>query len=413
MGNAAICAKSSVNSYTSGAAQIENLISTEGALHVVDPRVAPLAFDAWGTPISMQPQSLFHSLFTYDVPSRLWLKYHNGVEVPTTTKIISNNGHLEVTADVVIQKTTIGSKRHPRYQPNRGHRYSASHWFNNPTATGTRDFGLFTEENGVFFRLKDGLLYAVLRRGGVEYPEQINLPFAVDFSKGNIYDIQFQWRGVGNYKFFIGNPATGRSELVHVIEHLGTRAGLSVYNPAMPVRMECVYINTPLTIYCGCVDVTSEGGLPSEKGMYASTISDPKTCTTNTPIIAIRQPNTILGQHNTRDCRLLRITISSDKKGVADFYMTRDDTALVGGDWTTVNGGIGSYIEENKTATSLTLAKAHKVLPIDVQANITREVTNPDPQIVDFTFVHGDILIIVGTGASASMTAIFEWGEEV
>jgi hypothetical protein len=185
-------------------------------------------------------------------------------------------------------------------------------------------------------------------------------------------------------------------------------------NPALPCRFEAdANSTTDVKLICGCVDVSSENGLPAEKAYYTSAVSNEVTCTTDTPIIALRQPNSINGQHNTRDIRLLRITVTSDKKAVVTFWTTRNSSAVVGGSFVRVNGGIGSYIEENLTATSVVTANMHRVTSIPIQAGLTREVTNPEPQIVDFILVHGDYIVLTGTGASANIQAVVEWGEEV
>jgi hypothetical protein len=96
-----------------------------------------------------------------------------------------------------------------------------------------------------------------------------------------------------------------------------------------------------------------------------------------------------------------------------NFYVTRDATAVTGGSWVRVNGGLGSFMEENLTATSVDLAKMNRVTTILVEANSFREVTNPDPQIVDFILIHGDYIVLTGTGANAVMQVVAEWGEEV
>jgi len=380
-----------------------------------------LTADAWGVQKVSAVTSLFHGLFTFDVPMRQWLAWVDGVEtLPANSSgaVISDGAALKITSSPAHPLIVVGSKRHPRYQPNRGHIYSASIILPHATYAGRRDFGLFTEENGVFFRLKsNGKLYAVLRSNSVEtHEEEIDTSVLTGFdvSKGNIYDIQFQWRGVGSYFFFIGDPLTAIPKLVHTFDLLGTLDALSMQNPALPCRFEVAATGSDtLSLYCGCIDVSSENGLPAEKAFYTSAVSNTITTTTDTPILCLRQPTTINSKHNTRDIRLLRITVSSDKKGTLNFYVTRDATAITGGAWSAVDGGSGSYVEQNKTATSIDTAKLSLVTPILIDANATRQVVNPAPDIVDFILVHGDYIVITGTGSSASMQCVVEWGEEV
>ena len=61
----------------------------------------------------------------------------------------------------------------------------------------------------------------------------------IDLTKGNTYDIQFQWRGVGNYNFFINQV------LVKTVEYLGNETELSMFNPSNPVAFVLRPIDFP------------------------------------------------------------------------------------------------------------------------------------------------------------------------
>lgn len=373
-----------------------------------------LAIDAWGSPKFTQPFSVFHGLWTFDVSSKLWIVKENNIEINShsSTKATSYNGMLSVVSGMTANDSTlVSSKRHPRYQPNRGHLFSSAVFLPNTTNNGVRDFGLFTSENGVFFRLKsDGKLYAVLRTMGVEVKEElITVPFSIDISKGNTYDIQTQWRGVGNYKFFIGNPATGNQELVHVFNILGTQTEVSMANPALPVAFYAKNITQQVSILVGCVDITSEGGT-NDKQYYSSAVNTNVTVTNDTPILAIRQPLTINGATNTRDFQLSRITINSSKKGVVSFWLTREQQSVIGGSWTSIPG---SYVEQNKSATSVDTSKLQLVTQFNVEALVSKEITNPNKEVIQFWLVYGDYIVLTGSGSSAVIDAVIEFGEEI
>ena len=373
-----------------------------------------LTIDAWGNPKVTQPFSLFHSLWTFDVSDKQWIIEEDGVEVSASvsTRVISEGGKLKVSSGATAGDVTeIHSKRHPRYQPNRGHLYSTAVILPDPTNDGVRDFGVFTPENGVFFRLKsDGKLYAVLKSDSVDVlEEEITIPFDFDVSKGNIYDIQYQWRGVGNYKFYIGNPSEGVSQWVHTFNLLGTLTDISIQNPALPATYKSTNTTEEVIIYSGCVDITSEGGA-DEKQYYTSAVNTSVTVSSNTPILAIRQPATINGNTNTRDALLARITINASKKANISLWITRDATAVTGGSWSAIQG---SYVEQNKTATSVTTAKMSLVTQFNVEALVSKEVTNPNKDIIQFWLVHGDYIVLTGSGASSSVDAVIEFGEEL
>jgi len=373
-----------------------------------------LTIDAWGSPKVSLPHSIFHGLFTFDVPPSQWFMYHGTTQVYTSTKITSVDGSLSVVADAAVPVAEVVSRASPRYQPNRGHLYSTALWMPNKTNDGIREFGLATIENGVFFRLKaDGKLYAVLRSGGIETREaEIDTSGLIGFDveKGNVYDIQYQWRGIGNYKFYINLT------LVHEFWLLGTLTALSMQDPALPCSYKATRTTQDVSIRAGCVDITSENG-SDDRLHYGSAYAAQTLNGTNKPMVVVYNPLTIGGKTNTRMTELSRISLTSDKNGSFRVWVTRDPTAITGA--TLVARGNGSFIETDSPdanptavhATSVDIAKMSLVTVIPVRANISVSMNNPFQSRIDFPLVRGDYLVITGTVTNAVCEAVVEWGE--
>jgi hypothetical protein len=378
-----------------------------------------LTLDAWGHQVVSRRFSLFHSLFTFDVPQRLFRGEIDGIEIDLSASefITSVNGALNlITSGTNGEVVLLESRRHPRYQPNRSHNYSASIGIPVPVSNAVQDFGLFTSTNGVFFRCNvDGDLYACIMSGGIlTHEEPITLPdtFPDDFdiSKGHNYDIQFQWRGVGDYFFYIENPKTHSSQKVHTIRVLGTLNGVSMQNPALPIAYRITSLGAVDGLWSGCADITSSGG-GIDRQQYYSAIGGPVTISTNTAIIAIRQPDLINGEINTRDIMLARLYVEADKKSSIDFYLTRDPTSIVGGTWEPTNSG--SFVEENKAITSIDVTKMQRFTTVKMPALGSDRIDNPNPNYIDFYLIHGDNLVVAGNGANAAAEVVLEWGEEI
>jgi hypothetical protein len=375
-----------------------------------------LTTDAWGVQKVSLPHSVFHGLFTFDIPPSQWFMYHGAIQVYTSTNIKSTNSAGEVTATAAVPSVTLESKYTPHYQPNRGHLFSTALWCPNKTNGGTRDWGLTTAENGVLFRLKsDGLLYAVQVSGGVTTKEEVidmsNSP-GFDVEKGNVYDIQYQWRGVGNYLFFVN------LKLVHVFANLGTLTALSLEDPALPAVFRSVRTSSDVSIFIGCADITSENG-DDDRLQYASAYAERTITGTNTPLICIYNPLQIAGKTNTRMLELSRISLTSDKKGVFKVWITRDRAAITGGTFTT--RGAGSYVQTDSPdaspgavpATAINTALLNLVTVIPCQANGTVITNNPFQNRIDFPVVRGDYLVITLTATTAACESVTEWGEAV
>lgn len=382
-----------------------------------------LVTDAWGIQKISYPFSLFHGMWTYDIPPQMWFMYHNGTQVYTSTNIVSSGGVAKVATSGAVDVALLESKECPRYQPNRGHLYSTALWCPSKTAAAVRDFGLFTAENGVFFRLKsDGKLYAVQRSAGIETREELidtSVLTGFDVQKNNIYDIQFQWRAAGNYLFYIGDPATGVSKLVYTFDNLGKLTAASMENPALPIAYKVTNAGADAEINIGCADVTSENG-QLDVHQYDSAYSESVATTGNDkPVLIVKSPLQINGKTNTRTVQLARITVTCDKKATFKVWATRDPAAITGATYAPI--GAGSYIETDSPnvaagavrATAVNTALLRNITAIPVQAGISRQVDNPLRERITFPLVRGDYLVITVSGTGVSSEAVAEWGEQI
>lgn len=304
-----------------------------------------LGYDAWGRGKFIKDNSIFHGMFTFNVPVSTWYETINGT-IGATTNSNSVDGALCVTAGPALNDDTyLRSYRNPRYEPNRGALYSTAGWFENPTSAMTREFGTFTAESGVFFRLEPGgVLSGIVRTttsggGTVDDVISLALPAGLDLSKGNVFDIQYQWRGVGNYKFFVNLQEVGNSN------YLGTLTQLSMFNPALPVAWNSVNLGSNDAMYFGCVDVSSEGGKDNGKtyGSAKMTTDSGSVALTgyNAPVLATRSKVTVGGLINTRDTLALLASSYSDQRAFVRVWVTRDFSAIIDGTQTWRDHGDG------------------------------------------------------------------------
>jgi hypothetical protein len=265
------------------------------------------------------------------------------------------------------------------------------------------------------------LLYAVLKRGGSEVLEELidtSVLTGFDVEKNNTYDIQFQWRSAGNYNFYIGHPADGHSHFVHTFNLLGTLAGASLENPALPIAMKATRTTEDVEMNFGCADITSENG-GRDKEVYNSAYAETVSVSTDTPVLVIKQPLQINSKTNTRTMTLARVTVKCSKKANFKVWTTRNLADITGATFKTVNGG--SFVESDSTdmdatavrATAVTVANLHFVTSVTVEALAREVVDNPWRGRIEFPVVRGDYIIVTCTAASANADAVIEWGEQV
>jgi len=385
-----------------------------------------LAKSVWWVWKVVNDLSLFHWIWTFNIPQSSWNIEENWTRLSNnddSTKVLSVNWSARMTSwPNIWDNSRLVSRRSPRYQPNRGHYYATAWFLPNKNWIWKRCWGLASKENWAYFQLEDWVLYAVILNDSVEVrKEEITLPDWFDLEKGNLYDIDFQWRWVWDYYFLLN------LKLVHTITFLWTWDNVSISNPAIPA---CYTVEntdwTDLEITFGCVDITSEWG-KLEWNTYIScsnelTISDPQWRSIswyNQPLLIIRLKDVLYWKENTRNAILSRISISSDQKSIWKLFFTKDVTAFWGNEFLDTNFQTAfpwSWIEyldcvwyDNNDITFDT-SKANKLYLWRVQIDNTLMVDNPSER--SELYLEGwDYLVLTGEREWGWNTKMF-WSAE-
>ncbi len=376
--------------------------------------------DAFGKHKAILDHSIFSGTFTFGVPARVWEEvswdYINEVPTlqPTFSKVGSRLNMLSVLSGTSAGNGTVArTRKYMRYQANRGQIISCSALCPNPTASASREWGLSTAQNGIMFELRgDGAdwdLFITRRTDGtvvndISIKAQVLDAFPnFDPSKGNIYDIQYEWRGVGNFYFFVN------LKLVYTLELLGTLDDLSVADPALPIAFVSTTLDgTEQELLIPCVDVSSEGG-DEARTLFAtaSTGTDLLTLgasTVDTALLALRVPrfvdyngNSIF---NSRGAFMDKLTTWTRDESLTSVFIFRqvNATNIDGITWTTLPdsrmqyavGGLSSALD---TAFATDVATGQLVLSEWADIDVKNEIVNPSKNS-DFNLVPGDILVI-------------------
>lgn len=379
-----------------------------------------LGFDAWGKSKTVNDFSMFHGMFTLEVPDEMWIEYANGIEIPKTNAT-SVNGELQLISNGNASSMLM-SKRHPRYQPNRGLLYSDSGFIKDAT-----------KENGKLYAMRRTL------RDGVVIETEALLDYSVlknELSEGHVRDIQAQWRGVGDIKYFMD------LQEIENVELLGTLSNISVFNPAMPIAFECTNIgiarwgmftehsgmfyewrfNAPqeTQLNIGCVDVTSEGGFKANRQRGEVDSDEINLGAIEVPVLAIYLPATIdyngTQTMNTRDISLSLVSGFADDNTIMRVYLTRDKTKFTGIDTWAEENKIGSvlYAVDGDIIVDNLTTNIKRIATRRIQAFGDKEISNPDKENTDFYLTHGDILLVTMKAKNATQGgASIEWGAEI
>lgn len=380
--------------------------------------------DAWYRQKVVTDISLFHGMFTFNVPADNWYEMIDDVEQSSFSSATSVDGKLVLTSGALNEKRQLRSFRHPRYEPNRGHLYSTAMFLPSVDAAGERTFGLLSRDAGVAFRLRSGVLYAIRRttvQGVTTTTETVvNVPESVDLEKGNVFDIQFQWRGVGSYFFYIN--------LQHVatLELLGTQTELTMFDPSLPVAYEVINQGDAVELHCGCVDVSSEGGKENGRTYGSIGISNDTGSVSvtglNVPVLVVRNKRLFGSLLNTRDATALLATGYADQRCVFRVWVTRDETAITLNDqsWQDFRDGHIDYIEYDNpnvgNPIDFDTSKATLVFTARVNQDQSYSTSALFEGRTDIQQTPGDIFVFTihrETGGSTNVGVTYEFAEAI
>lgn len=146
-------------------------------------------------------------------------------------------------------------------------------------ATGSEQIiGLGDENEGLFFGC-NGNEFGIMRRSnGVDTwtakrswsgspNTSADLINNLDVTKGNVYQIQFQW-GYGEIRFFIEDPDTGKLAIVHRIQYANKNTVPSIINPHLPL-----YANVANTSNTSDIVLKTPSGIGGLEGQIPNAVN--------------------------------------------------------------------------------------------------------------------------------------------
>jgi len=205
------------------------------------------------------------------------------------------------TAGVRIRQT----KMRFNYQPGKGQLILKTFVFSSANVSGiTRREGMFDANNGLFFE-DNGTNYGFVRRSFVS-GSAVDVRVAqsswnvdkmdgtgasgitLDFTKTQIFVIDFEWLGVGRVRF--GFNVDGVTYVCHQLLNANNLSDVYMSTPNLPLRSEIINNGSGVasSMSCICASVVSEGGLEDIGAVrYASTNGTHVDANTENEVYAI------------------------------------------------------------------------------------------------------------------------------
>lgn len=182
----------------------------------------------------------------------------------------------------------------------------------------------------------------------------------MDWTKGNVFQIRYQWLGFGLVSFYVENPSNGDWVLVHKIEYANAYTVPSIRNPTLPLCLAATNTTntTDILLYTSSMAGFIEGKAAPAPIKHGTSATLSISGTTEVPILTLHNQHLFQGEINRARIKLtfVSITNESGKPAIihfdvnpvltdADFSPLEADTSIMDVDTaaTAISGGDNQF----------------------------------------------------------------------
>jgi hypothetical protein len=295
---------------------------------------------AFGELEAVNPTPVVQVDFIYNINADLVASTTTGSGVITQADAMA----VLQTSATTSSSAKISTNRFVKYRPGQGVHVRGTALFTTGVAGSTQLFGAGDDDNGVFFGF-NGESFGVMRRsggvdtwvaqtawngdkfdgsGGASNPTASTL----DVTKGNVYEIQFQWLGFGEIVFAIEDEQTGRFVPVHTIPYANNNIAPSMLNPSFPIIWEAINTtnDTNITVKGAscCAEIEGNIRLLGPRNSIDNSKTGVGTSLTN--ILTIRNKSTFQSQTNKTPVIVSKYSAAVDGTKPATFQLVLNAT---------------------------------------------------------------------------------------
>ena len=378
---------------------------------------------AFGEVEVVQPTPVVQADFIYNI---------NADMVDST---VTGSGTVTQASAMAVLQTTaatnssamIETKRYLKYRPGQGCHVRGTALFTTGVAGSEQLFGAGDSVDGLFFGY-NGTSFGVMTRnnsvdtwvpqaswngdkmdgtGGGSNPTGQNL----DPTKGNVYQINFQWLGFGLIEFSIEDANTGRFVPVHQVRYANANTVPSLLNPSFPIlwSVENTTNNTNITLKGASCVGEIEGKIEYLGPTNAIGNSKTGVTTTLTNIITIRNKSTYQTLTNRTPINILKYSVSVDGVKPAEFQLIKNTTLGGTPSYTDISTNT-SVIDYDTAGTTITGGQS-----IDFGTlGATGTVSEGGQVTTDIIILPGETLTLAvrASATTTDATAAIRWVED-
>ena len=231
----------------------------------------------------------------------------------------------------------------------------------------------------------------------------------LDPTKGNVYQISFQWLGFGQIRFYIENAENGLLEIVHTIDYANENTLPSINNPTLPL---CAIAQneantTDIVLYSSSMAGFTEGKVPEPEVHHVHIVDITFSSTTIVPAITLHNNGVFASKLNRVRMKITSVSVEVESGKPVLIEVIRDGVLT------------GAVFADHATGDSVTLVDITATAISDGEIVDAFGVPSADDK--EKTPRHGDLeptefITIAGAqatgGANSVCKIIVTWTED-
>ena len=222
----------------------------------------------------------------------------------------------------------------------------------------------------------------------------------IDWSKGNIFQIKYQWLGYGMIQFYIEDPNLGRFIRVHAIKYANTSAFPTVGNPTFPFYFYASNgsQSTNVSMFTASCGGFVEGSSAKSTGGNLKTYTTSGSCgSSGTLLASLLSPNNYKGKNSRIQVNVSDISVSAADAVTFRFYKNSNLTGTA--NWTSIGLNSCIFYDEGSSAAS----GGDLVCAIRAEHQTNNVLTTKDLSLGVFTLHPGDKVSIIATSDAGTV----------
>lgn len=232
---------------------------------------------------------------------------------------------------------------------------------------------------------------------------------SLDPTKGNVYQVSFQYLGYGGISFFVEDPATTELVLVHRIMYANSATEPSVTNPIFGLGWTAANLGntTDIVIHGASAGGFIEGEVVATESARSLQNNVLAVGVTETPLLSIRNRNVKGTRRNLSEILPLVASASTDGNKGAIIELVLNGT---------LTDAVFQYVDKDNSITEIDTAATAITGGTSIAFIVPPDgFNNLDLKELDSVLLPGDTLTLTGrmpSGAAADILATMIWRED-